>query len=118
MKTRNLAVKLTREEREIRASQLVEEITARNTLELEAKSSAKTYKNKLDDQDTKVRDLHRVLRTNTEYRDVEVYEIPRPGAGMVDIYRTDTNKVVDTREMTETERQVVLFPAPTLQAAQ
>jgi len=112
MNTRHLPVKLSREEREVRSSQLVEAIADRNAKEFEAKAIADGFKADLKTLVARVDVLHHVLKTNVEYREVEVYEVPRPAAGMVDIHRVDTGDLVDTREMTETERQVVMFPKP------
>ena len=110
MNTRNLPVKLTREERELRSSQLQETLDARDLKDSERKAAAEGYKRELEAFDTRATILRIALRTGVEYREVEVEERPRPAAGMVDIYRVDTGELVDTREMTETERQVVLVP--------
>ena len=54
--------------------------------------------------------VHAVLKSGAEDRDVEVYEVPRAGSSMIDVHRADTHELVDTREMTESERQVAMFP--------
>jgi hypothetical protein len=108
--TRRLAVQLTKEERAVRAfdlAQTLHEVALDESLE---KARAKYAKEQIAKKVDRVEFLRDVVRTNEEYRDVVCHEVPVPGRHMVDIVRTDTGKVVDTREMTETERQVVLFP--------
>jgi len=113
--TRWLPVKLTREEREVRASDLAATMTDREAKENEHKQLVALQKSSLSKLDSKIRELRETVRTNEELRTVECYEVSRPAERMVDILRGDTHVVVDTREMTDLERQGVLSfekPAP------
>ncbi len=106
--TRWLPVKLTREEREVRASDLAATMNDRELKESEHKSLVAMQKSAIAKLDAKIRDLRECVRTNEELRTVECYEVARPAERMVDILRSDTHVVVDTREMTDLERQGVL----------
>lgn len=112
IKTQSLPVKLTREERELRASQLTETIAKHDQTDGERKAAATSYKAKIDGLNEEIRKLAGAVRSGLEHRDVEVEERPTSDF-MINIYRTDTTELVDTRSMTDAERdryaQAVLF---------
>lgn len=112
MKTRILPVRLTREEREIRSTQLADTISKRDQVDGEKKSAMAGYKTKLDDLNAEIRKLSGAVRTGFEQRDVEIEERPTSDF-MINVYRVDTGELVDTRSMTDSERekfaQAVLF---------
>lgn len=112
IKTMSLPVRLTREERELRASQLTETISKHDQVDGERKAAATGYKAQIDRLNEEIRRLAAAVRSGVEHRDVEIEERSTSDF-MINIYRIDSNELVDTRSMTDSERerfaQAVLF---------
>lgn len=112
IKTRSLPVRLSREERELRASQLTETIAKYDQVDGERKAAAAGYKTQIDRLNDEIRKLAGAVRSGLEHRDVEIEERPTSDF-TINIYRVDSGDLVDTRSMTDSERdryaQAVLF---------
>lgn len=112
IKTMSLPVRLSREERELRASQLTESIAKHDQVDGERKAAAAGYKTQIDSLNEQIRKLAGAVRSGVEHRDVEIEERPTSDF-MINIYRTDSGALVDTRSMTDSERdrfaQTMLF---------
>lgn len=112
IKTRSLPVRLSREERELRASQLTETIAKHDQVDGERKAAAAGYKASVDRLNEEIRKLATAVRSGVEHRDVEIEERPTHDF-MINVYRIDTEELVDTRSMTDSERdkfaQAALF---------
>jgi hypothetical protein len=74
-----------------------------------AKDTKKRMESDVDTLRWRIRDLATVVRNAREDRDVEVYEDLDFRAGVVLLKRRDTDELVDSRGMTEAERQRSLF---------
>lgn len=106
--TRNLPCRLTDEELLARADDLsvvVQETTAEEGRQTDVKAQMKARLTELDARKTR---LAITIGRKEEYRDVEVELKADIQAGTVTIYRTDTGESIETRPMTEHERQTSL----------
>jgi DNA polymerase II small subunit/DNA polymerase delta subunit B len=102
---RDLPVRLTREELEARGQMLALKVDERAEIEVEAKAEAAEYKAQMGDTDKEIRRLSRIVRDKSEPRPVECFEHLNFAGNEVQIVRRDTGEVVDTRAMTDADRQ-------------
>jgi hypothetical protein len=103
--TRNLPCRLTETELLDRADQLsvvVQETTAEEGRQTDVKAQMKARLTELDARKTR---LAITIGRKEEYRDVEVELMADVQAGTVTIYRMDNGEALETRPMTEQERQ-------------
>ena len=111
---RNLPCRLTERELLDRADQLsvvVQETNAEEGRQTDVKAQMKAKLTELDARKTR---LAITIGRKEEYRDVEVELMADVQAGTVTIYRMDTAEALETRPMTEQERQSSLpLEAPT-----
>src|SRR6266403_2875380 len=77
-------------------------------LEKEAKESASNFKTKLSGVRTSMEKLATTIREGKELRPVEVRANYIHNEGRIEIVRVDTLEVVESRDMTSEERQMVL----------
>lgn len=106
--TRNLPCRLTETELLDRADQLsvvVQETNAEEGRQTDVKAQMKAKLTELDARKTR---LAITIGRKEEYRDVEVELVADVQAGTVTIYRMDTSEALETRPMTEQERQAAL----------
>ena len=69
----------------------------------------KRMKETLDGLEADRRELTAVVRDKKEMRDVECVATMDPARGLVEVHRTDTGELIETRRMTDEERQRGLF---------
>lgn len=106
--TRNLPCRLTEGELLARADDLsvvVQETTAEEGRQTDVKAQMKARLTELDARKTR---LAITIGRKEEYRDVEVELMADVQAGTVTIYRMDTSEAIETRPMTEQEKQNAL----------
>lgn len=106
--TRNLPCRLTEGELLARADDLsvvVQETTAEEGRQTDVKAQMKARLTELDARKTR---LAITIGRKEEYRDVEVEHLADLQAGTVSVIRTDTGESIETRPMTEQERQTSL----------
>lgn len=106
--TRNLPCRLTHDELLDRADQLsvvVQETTAEENRQTDAKAQMKARLTELDARKTR---LAITISRKEEYRDVEVELVADVQAGTVTAYRNDSGEALETRPMSDAERQTTL----------
>ena len=111
--TRNLPCQLTNGELLDRADQLsvvVQETNAEEGRQTDAKAQMKARLTELDARKTR---LAITIGRKEEYRDIEIELVADLQAGTVTIYRQDTSEALETRPMSEQERQTALPLEPT-----
>lgn len=105
---RNLPCRLTEPELLDRADQLsvvVQETNAEEGRQTDVKAQMKAKLTELDARKTR---LAITIGRKEEYRDVEVELMADIQAGTVTTYRMDTSEALETRPMSEQERQTAL----------
>jgi hypothetical protein len=110
MDTRMLPVRLNEEELLTKASLLSTKVHELAIEEDDQKDAKAAMKKRLDDLNREITDVARIVREKVEPRPVEVHESKNYARRIVEIVRVDTGEVVDSRPMTEQERNVDLFP--------
>lgn len=106
---RRLPVVLTEEERADRSMRLAQTINDRNDREAEAKRVAKVAKNDVDDLKLRERELAEIVTSGTEDREIECHWARDDARSSMMLIRMDTGEKVDSRAMTDRERQRGLF---------
>ncbi len=102
--TRALMVSLTEAEIRSCATELARVTAQQAELEGEKKAVTSGFKNKIDRCVADSRALAQKITTKRELRDVDCEWSPTT-AGKMQLTRMDTGEVIDTRKMTEEERQ-------------
>jgi hypothetical protein len=102
-KTMSLPVKLTDEEVRLRGVELAAVTQEINKVDAQRKEVAKEYKDKLDGLASKRDLLADAVNNRVESRQVEVYEVHSLGDATAKIYRADTNALVHSRALSESE---------------
>lgn len=110
MNVRMLPCSLNEEELLARTSVLVAKIHEHGVEEEDQREAKASMKKKLDDLDREITCIARVVREKKELRPVEVSEVKNYPRRIVEFIRVDTGEAVDSRPMTEPERNVELFP--------
>ena len=109
-----LRVALTSEEAEAKGKILANKLEEITHLEIKAKASAATFKERIKEVETFVDEIAEDVRLGTEQRLVVVHERPNYSRRTIEVYRSDTGDLVSFREMTDREvdeaRQPGLFP--------
>lgn len=108
--TRNLYVKLNDEEVRAKGLELSAEVSKLKAAENDLKSVSKSMKDDIDLIKKKIDILADIVGTSKEKRDVECLEIRNNTLMTMEIYRTDTHELVETRPMSMNERQLSMFP--------
>lgn len=106
--TRTLDVNLTAEEIAAYSNALAIEVDNRNALESEAKSSAKRYKESLDEKKDEINILAGKVRAQKEPREVSCKWDFNFNANTKTLIRQDTFDLVETRVIEPSERQAYL----------
>lgn len=114
---RNLTVVLTAEEAAQRSYQMAHAIEEIDAIEYESKLKATKAKNKIKDLRKEVVKLGRAVLTGTEPRMIECSWNRDEDRQVMELYRQDTGVMVDSRAMTEPERQRKLFPITSIDSA-
>lgn len=106
--TRNLPCKLTDAELLSKADELsvvVQEINAEEDRQTDLKAQMKARLTELDARKTR---LAITIGRKEEYRDTDVSVMADIQAGTVSVTRVDTGEIIETRPMTEDEKQRAL----------
>jgi len=119
-----LPVELTQDELLARGRELasVKDEHTQAQADLEAategwKDSKKAMQERIEDHESEMRRIARAIRSGREDRDVDVREEPDFETGIMRTVRADTGDLVQSRGLTEAERQRSLFAAPERAAA-
>lgn len=108
---RKLPVRLTRDEYDSKAQELSAKLTTMAEMENALKSVQKNMKSQIEDIKELIGVLTKTIRNRTEDRDVECYEVRDEDRMVMQIIRCDTSEIVETRAMSPSERQLVMFPS-------
>lgn len=104
-----LPVVLSERELAARAAELAREVRKGKEVEDEKKTTMADFKARTEAIDMKVRELSEIVDTKQEDRSVECIVDPDYAAGTMVTVRRDTGEVVQSRPMTQDERQIHLF---------
>lgn len=107
--TRTLPVELTQAELLDRGEALALGRGSRNEWESDRKETAARYRERLDLLDAEIDRLAGIVREKAEPRPVECRSVRDIERGVVEVVRTDTGEIVESRVMTEMERQTRMF---------
>ena len=107
--TMSLPVVLTTEEIAIRAKELSETLERRDVAEAEAKFTARSYKQAVEELNTKITSLYRMVNSGKEDREVDVIDKPNYERGLMETFRLDTGDIVKYRQLKESEKTKSLF---------
>jgi hypothetical protein len=105
---RKLYCPLTADEKMLRGGELASTMEERERVEEEFSEVKETFKGRLKGIDNKVLELKQIVLEGRERRDVECYTHPDFENDRVEVVRTDSHEVVETRRMTAEERQQFL----------
>lgn len=111
MATEALPVKLTDEEVLHHTRELIDALNTEDDLADKLASFKEDHKEHVTLAEAETKRLRRVVSTRTEYREVETIESHDYKRGVVELVRVDTQDIIRTRAMTESERQSPLFTA-------
>lgn len=111
MKTMVLPVRLTADELAARHEELARAVDARDIHVAAAKSAATRAKNEVEKLEADIQRLKRICLDHAEGRPVETREEKNHERLTIDLIRLDTYEVVQSRGMTEHERNGDLFEA-------
>lgn len=103
--TRSLICELTLDEQRERGAELANAITAERELAQEKKEVLNNFKAREQQLSIRTSQLHQVVETRREYREVDCHEWHDYKAGKVYVVRDDLGTIPETRHMTATERQ-------------
>lgn len=106
--SRDLTCALTREEVEERAQEAAALVERRDQKEADFKEQAKRWKNEISALDVEHRIVSSEVRSRTTVRNVECERVFDYTAGLVIETRTDTGEVINSRKMTDSERQTTM----------
>ncbi len=91
-----------------RGEELAEAELARQRLVAEKKAAAEAFKGPIAEQVDLISKLSKEISEEVEMRDVEVSHRPDFENGVVDVVRMDTGEVVESRAMTDEDRQITM----------
>lgn len=106
--TRNLPCRLTEEELRQRGDALaetVQELAAEESRQTDVKAQMKARLTELEAKQTR---FAITISRKEEYRDIQCDLFVNADRGLVDVVRRDTSEVVETRPITDDERQRAL----------
>jgi hypothetical protein len=107
-----LPVKLNRDELILKAKELSALYVKIQEAEEAKKSAASAHADEIKKMNSELNQLVRIVNTGNEYRQVECSERKNFSIAIIETYRDDLGTMVETRPMTESERQAELFPGP------
>jgi ABC-type molybdenum transport system ATPase subunit/photorepair protein PhrA len=107
--SKSLLCKLTDEERKDFGIKLATTLEEVQRVEEEKKRKADHYKDRIGGLQATADELRRKVSTGQEWRDVEcVVILDEPAKGIKSISRTDTGEVIETKPMTDADKQLQL----------
>lgn len=102
---RSLPVPLTDDELKLRADQLATRVKDKNAIETEKKAANDGFKTRLTDAEDDIQKLSTTVKTKQEHRPVECSWVENLKGYTMELRRSDTGQVVDSRPMSHDERQ-------------
>ena len=108
--TRFLPVHLGKQELEAKSQELANAITELEELKVEYERIKSTMNGQIKEKEKEYKRLAIVVRDKIENREVECFTRRSERNLTIEVVRADTYEVVQTRPMTESERQLVMFP--------
>lgn len=102
---RELPCKLNDAERVELVNQLSEHYESLAEVEIEMKIASNDFKSKLKGLESEIREKSRLVRTGIEYRKVGCDVVLDYEMGSVNVVRSDTDEVVESKAMTDEQRQ-------------
>lgn len=106
---RELECELTDDDLLIKLSELTSKLTEKDSVEQELKEVSAGYKGRIKTLDREIHSLTRVVTKRQEARPVECRELFNFDGYVVQIMRLDTEEIIETRTMTQRERQQSLL---------
>src|SRR5262245_5856822 len=103
IETRILPVRLSVEELRERGDRLANMVLEYDKVEDEKKTVGATFTKRLKDLRKEMSSIKTVILSEAEQREVEIYEQPDYGRGMMDIFRKDDGTQIDSRPLTRAE---------------
>jgi uncharacterized coiled-coil DUF342 family protein len=116
VETRRLPVRLTRDEYDAKAQELTAKLMQVADLESDLAEMSKSMREKIKEENGNIKRLTTIVRSRQEDRDVECYEYRDSDRMIVQVIRQDTSEIVETRPMSASERQLVMFPDRSMRA--
>lgn len=116
--TRTLPVLLTDRELLDRGESLALERFARNHCDAQRKAAAAGFKEQLEVFEAEIDRLAGIVREKAEPRPVECRNVRDVARGVVEVMRIDTAEIVESRVMTDLERQTRIFEPDEQEPAQ
>lgn len=105
----NLPCKLTEEEELLKGQEMAAALVEVRKLEEKKAAEASNMKAQIDAAKLTLATLGGIVRTRTEFRNVECEETRDERQMLIIRTRLDTGEIIDSRPMTEDERQPKLF---------
>lgn len=102
---RQLPVRLTQGELEERGWSLSEANKIRRRIDVEKADANDTFKTRIKTADEEIYRLSEIVHSKSEYRPVLCHEARDYKRGVIEIVRRDSGEIIETRVMTEAERQ-------------
>lgn len=109
MIVRVLPVRLREEEIDERGRRLAGLVEEHRNIEQAKKDADANFNSDLKRTDSQISVLSRQVHTGTEDREVECIWEPNYGRGFAELRRADTMAVIETRGLTDEEKQKQLF---------
>lgn len=106
---RKLPVPLSQSELLVKAEELARKVRAAADIEDEKKAANSDFKTRLEELDMAINELSEIVATKSEQRQVECALYENYGSATMELVRVDTGELIETRPMTEAERQAHLF---------
>lgn len=105
-KVKSLPVNLTTEEIDQFGRENARQVEALMNAEEAKKAAMKEHKEIVEGFKCRVRHLTGCVNSGIEWREIPIYETMDRRSGMVRVYRTDTGDQIDTRKMSDDEKQM------------
>lgn len=108
--TKILPVPLTTEALEVATNQLTGTISAIESLEEDLAVYSKNERDKIKGLKREMHRLNTIVASKAEEQEVQCKQVVSSDHERVDLVRLDTNETISSRELTDEEKQLVLFP--------
>ena len=103
---REVTLALTANEVIDRAVELGSTLEQLTDLETKAKESSSGFRSQIKEMRAKIDKLGEVIRSKSETKEMDCYEIPDWKKGTMEVFRADTETRVHERAMTDDEKQM------------
>jgi hypothetical protein len=107
--TRTLPVRLTQAELLERGKALALVRQDCNHIESDMKLTVRAFKDRIEIREAEIDRLAEIVDLEAEPRPVECRNVRDMNRGVIEVVRTDTGEIVESRVMTELERQTRMF---------